>query len=437
MHVLPRRLISCVAFAALVICAHGAGDEGNADRTIAMAELEPFETPSEFFPILNWDPLRGRDGTTKRRHGIESIAECNFTMPGFVKPDDLPLCEQHGLKGLMYGTADRGPLNREEWKKLSDQEIDSFVRQMVEDAGDSEAVLGYFLVDEPGATMFPRLAVAVAAIKRYAPGKLAYINLFPGYATIGAPDTSQLETASFNEYLERFVTEVKPQVISYDDYMVQYSMDLTKSGPAAQYFRDLLAVRGVALKYGLPFWNIVSSNQIRPHTTIPSPANLQLQAYTTLAAGGRGLTWYTYYARGYGYAPIDKNENKTMTWQYLQMVNRQVKTLGPVMNGLSSSGVYFSSPAPLDSAPLLPGELVHAVSADVPVMVGEFAAGDGARYAMVVNLSLEKSAKIALELTEGYAGGTVISAEDGSDLGMEEGNAFWLVAGQGVLIRLQ
>ena len=119
------------------------------------------------------------------------------------------------------------------------------------------------------------------------------------------------------------------------------------------------------------------------------------------------------------------------------MVNRQVKTLGPIMNGLSSSGVYFSSPAPLDSAPLLPGELVQAVSADVPVMVGEFAAGDGVRYAMVVNLSLEKSAKIALELTEGHDGGTVISAEDGSELGMEEGNAFWLVAGQGVLVRLQ
>lgn len=402
-----------------------------------MTELEPLETPAEFFPILPWDPLHGWDGTANPRHGVESIAECNFTMAGFVKPDDLPLCEQHGLKALIFGTADRGPLKREEWEELSDEQIDAFIRQMVEDAGDSEAILGYYLVDEPGATLFPKLAVGVAAVKRYAPGKLAYINLFPGYATIGAPDTSQLETASFDEYLERFVTEVKPQVVSYDDYMVQYSMDLTEAGRAAQYFRDLLAVREVALEYGLPFWNIVSSNQIRSHTTIPSPANLQLQVYTTLAAGGRGVTWYTYNSRGYGYAPIDENQNRTVTWQYLQLVNRQMRTLGPIMNRLRSTGVYFTSPAPLDPAPALPGELVQAIEADVPVMVGEFVAEDAARYVMAVNLSLEKSAKIALELSEVYQEGTVISAEDGSELGMEEGNACWLVAGQGVLIKLQ
>ncbi|MGC9318381.1 MAG: hypothetical protein ACP5KN_10175, partial [Armatimonadota bacterium] len=265
----------------------------------------------------------------------------------------------------------------------------------------------------------------------------AYINLYPGYATIGAPDTSQLETPSYHEYLERFVEEVRPQFISYDDYMVQYSMDLQDSERAAQYFRDLLEVRSVALEHDLPFWNIVSSNQIRPHTTIPSPANLQLQAYTTLAAGGRGLSWYTYCHGGYAYRPIDENGSRTMTWQYLQMVNRQVKTLGPIINSLASTGVYFTAPAPVEGATLLPGEIVQAVEADVPIMLGEFAGEDGARYVMPVNLSLERSARIALQLAEGHGEATVISAEDGSELAMEEGNALWLVAGGGALIRLR
>jgi hypothetical protein len=196
-------------------------------------------------------------------------------------------------------------------------------------------------------------------------------------------------------------------------------------------------VRRVALEHGLPFWNIVSSNQIRDFTTIPSPANLQLQAYTTLAAGGRGVTWYTYNSRGYGYAPIDANKNRTPTWQYLQMVNRQVRVLGPVMNRLRSTGVFFTSPCPTDSAIALPGELVQSVVADVPVMIGEFIADDDVRYVMAVNLSLERSAKIGLQLSEGYTQGTVVSSEDGSELGMEEDNAFWLVAGQGALVRLR
>jgi hypothetical protein len=86
---------------------------------------------------------------------------------------------------------------------------------------------------------------------------------------------------------------------------------------------------------------------------------------------------------------------------------------------------------------VLPGELVRSVEADVPLMIGEFEAEDGSRYVMPVNLSLERSAKIALQLADGYDGATVISAENGAELGIEEGNAWWLVAGQGALIRLQ
>src|SRR5438132_884283 len=137
---------------------------------------------------------------------------------------------------------------------------------------------------------FSALAKAVAAVKKCAPGKLAYINLFPEYATLGAPDKSQLGTTNYTEYLERFVAEVKPQVLSYDNYMVQYSDDLKKRDVAASYFRNLIEVRRMGQKYHLPCLQIVAANQLRPGHAIPSPANLSLQAYTTLAAGFRGVT---------------------------------------------------------------------------------------------------------------------------------------------------
>ena len=69
--------------------------------------------------------------------------------------------------------------------------------------------------------------------------------------------------------------------------------------------RNLLEVRRVAQEHQLPCLHIVSANQIRPETPIPSPANLQFQAYTTLAAGYRGVTWYNYYGPGYKYTAID------------------------------------------------------------------------------------------------------------------------------------
>ncbi|MFO7973396.1 MAG: hypothetical protein R6V12_02030, partial [Candidatus Hydrogenedentota bacterium] len=252
-----------------------------------------------------------------------------------------------------------------------------------------------------------------------------------------APDTSQLETSSFTEYLEQFVRIVRPQILSYDDYMVQYSMDFTGSPKRRQrYFLDLCEVRRVAKKHELPFWNIVSSNQIRPFTTVPSPANMALQAYTTLAAGGRGLSWFTYYVRGYDYAPINKAGHRTATWQYLQFVNRQVKTLGPYMNRLESTGVYFTDPAPAEGLHILPGKLVTSVEADVPIMIGEFAAENGTPFIMLVNLSLAGSVKLTATLADGLAAAARISPEDTTENPVDLDENLWLPAGQGVLIKL-
>jgi hypothetical protein len=408
--------------------------------------LSPFSHSSDLFPILPWDALHGWNKPyRKSKHGLESIADCGFTMAGFVKPEDLPLCEKLGLAAIMAPAETEQPWSGE-WQKLPDQEIEKRVKVWVEKSANSKAVLGYFIMDEPGAPAFPALAKAVAAVKKYAPGKLAYINLFPSYATVGAPDKSQLGTGSYTEYLERFVNEVKPQMLSYDNYMVQYSDDLQEQKAAAIYYSDLLEIRRVSQKYGLPFWNIVSCNQLLPDVTVPSPANFAFQAYTTLAAGGRGVTWYKYYSDGYAYAPIDGNGNKTETWQYLQVVNRQVRTLGPIMNGLKSTGVFCTSPPAAKSLPLLPGRVVKQVRSQAsprgntrvqpPIMVGEFADRNGIDYVMLVNLSLERSANIKLETSKPYKTKQVYSAIDGRLLPLDEKNGHWVPAGHGLLVKL-
>ena len=397
-------------------------------------------TQPDFFPILPWSPYHGwkKPFIEDRANGLESIAECNFNMAGFVFRRDLRRCEKLGLGAILLPVdeADTSPSYRREWKKLPDEEIERRIKQMIRVCGKSPAVKGYFLMDEPGVADFPALAKAVAAVKKHAPGKLAYINLFPDYATLGAPDRSQLGTSNYTEYLERFVTEVKPQVISYDNYMVQFSDDLKNTAKAASYYHNLLEVRRVARKYELPYLNIVSANQIRPQTPIPSPANLQFQAYTTLAAGYRGVTWYNYYGPGYKYTPIDSSGRKNLTWFYLRDVNAQVAALAPILSRLTSTGVFFSAPAPVDKLPLLPGDLVKDVACPTPVMVGEFRHSNGDAYVMSVNLSLERSAKFTITTTQPRDSIRVVSAVDGTLSGFDQKDGLWLTAGQGVLLAL-
>ncbi len=436
----PYVKTSCV-FCSIVLLALGVFAE------LAQGQQQPVEAmPAHWFPILPWGRMLVGNGTeAAQQHGLPSMAQCNFTLAGFVQPEDLPECERLGLMAIVAPPKGRPWFAR--GKQFDAAQVEEMIRRRIDEAGPSKAIVGYYIMDEPGAPEFPMLAHAVAAVKKYAPGKLAYINLFPGYATTGAPGKSQLGTATFSEYLERFVAEVKPQLLSYDNYMVQYSHDLVDRAKAARYYLDLMEVRRVALEHNLTFWNIVASNQIRPAATPPSVPNLFFQAYTTLAAGGRGVSWYTYYQHSYRYAPIDGQGRRTETWSYLQLVNHHLRVLGPVMNQLRSTGVYYTDPPPVESLPLLPGKLVESVeavsSADpqfavpLPAMVGEFADGAGEHYVMIVNLSLERSANVRIKTIEQYSAKEVFSAEDGHRLPLDEKNGHWLLPGQGLLIHLR
>jgi len=397
------------------------------------AQTPTFDLPNDFYPILSWDlPHWSAKPFSDPALGVRGLRDCGFNTAAFVRPEHLKDCERLGVKCIL--AAPKFPIP---WRTLSDAQIELIVRTLVGEGSKSPAVIGYFLMDEPGAGEFPALAKAVAAVKKLAPGKLAYINLFPNYATIGAKDISQLGTATYADYLEQYVSIVHPQFISYDNYQIVFSGDQRNAALAASYYTNLLEVRGVAMKNHIPFWQIVSSNQLTADAAIPSPANLSLQAYTTLAAGAKGLTWYTYFSTGYLYAPIDGAGKPTATWSMLRMVNEQIATLGPIVSKLVSTGVYFTDPQPAAGLGKLPGEAIASIKCATPLMVGEFKASDGSaeRYAMIVNLSLRESTRFELTLVKG---GEVqqYSPVDGSLSALEKGNALRLTAGQGVLVRI-
>ncbi|MCC6125393.1 MAG: hypothetical protein IT426_10550 [Pirellulales bacterium] len=414
-------------------------------------QLPPLERLPDFYPIMPWDNIHGMETPgLNPEMGLRAIAECQFTLAGFVQPDDLPLCKKLGLMAII-GPPPSKNIWKGPWTELSDAEIEQRVMASIGATAKDPNVLGYYISDEPRANAFPALGKAVAAVKKHAPGKLAYINLFPSYSTIDAA-RSELETVTYEEYLERFVREVQPQLISYDNYLIVHTDDMQKPASPGIYFKNLLQVRKVAQKNRLPYWNIACSNQIRPLTVIPSPANLSLQAYTTLAAGFRGIAWYKFFHHSegrviYKYASFDSAGNKTATFLALQAVNRQLRALGPVVDRLESTGVFFSVPPPYESLPALPGRVVKQVRTTTsprgfaenspPVMIGEFRDSTGGDYAMIVNLSLERSIYFDIETAKEYRRIQVYSPVEGklSPFGEREGH--WLTPGQGELLKFE
>jgi hypothetical protein len=417
-------MVAVAAFAVLL--------GGCAGQTAPTPKPDRNTKADDVFPIMCWEHRPRADLFSHPNGGLASLAEGGFTVAGFVQPEHLPECERLGLRAIMGR-----PGKAYAWERMSDEEIDQTIRQLVEKAGDSPAIIGFFVTDEPGAQKFPAVAKAVAAVRKYARGKMPYVNLYPDYATIGAADRSQLGTDNYTDYLERFIREVKPDVVSYDNYRVQVSNDLRDASKFASYYQNLLTARRVCLEHDVPLWQVVCGNRIRPFTPVPSPANLAFQAYTTLAAGARGLTWFTYYNGNYAYAAVDMQGNRTATWSYLKMVNDQVKVLGPTLLKLHSTGVYFTSPAPVDNLPPLPGKRVASVECPTPIMVGEFDGPEGQGWVMLVNLSLRDSAKPKVAWAGTGSAPQVMSPADGSMSPMDADNTIWLTAGQGALIRVR
>jgi hypothetical protein len=352
---------------------------------------------------------------------LEKMRECGLTVAGFVSPKALDLCHAAGLRAIVSDPRVSGY----DWLSVDPVAARKNVTSLVAEVGQHPAVYGFYLRDEPSAALFPGLATVSTLIRELAPGKWPYVNLFPNYAS-----PQQLGNATYAEHLEKFVEICKPTELSYDHYAL---MDDGSLRPG--YWQNLEAVRGAAKKARLPFWNIVLTVAHFNYRELTA-ADLRFQVYTTLAYGGRGLAYFTYFAPqvgNYRMAPIDQFGNPTPAWTFMQNVNLQVHRLAPTLCHLSSDDVYhFGTPpegchGPGDQSllkPTNPGEF----------MAGDFIHTDGSRYVMLVNKDFAKSRYCAPQFRTAPKRLRMISPYTGQPIEFS-GEQQWLAPGQGVLLK--
>ncbi|MBN2508587.1 MAG: hypothetical protein JXQ71_18075 [Verrucomicrobia bacterium] len=384
---------------------------------LALVSLETVSGADAFFPLMawNWAPS---DAAT-----FQQMRECGLTVAGFVSPKELDLCHAAGLKAIV---SDRR-VSGYDWRNVDATAARKHVAELVAETGQHPAVYGYYLRDEPGADAFPGLATVAALVRELAPGKWPYINLFPNYA-----NARQLGTATYEEHLETFVATCQPTQLSYDHYALMDDGSLR-----AGYFLNLEQMRRAARRHALPFWNIVLTVAHFNYREV-TPADLRFQVFTTLAYGGRGIAYFTYFAPqvgNYRMAPIDQFGNPTPTWAALQNVNLQVGKLAPTLLQLTSDDVYHFGALPEGAHGPTASSLVSAVG-NAPFLVGDFTHADGSRYALVVNRDFLKSHYAAVTFRTAPRRVQMVSPYTGQWIDFT-GEQQWLAAGQGVLLRVR
>ena len=383
---------------------------------------------SSEFIIFPWGGMPGapEDGTwgdflVDTNAMMRDLYECGFNTSGFTSAKNLKHIRNNHLVGILSAGINT---NRETTQEEADKTIKSLM-DSITDPDDRKAVYAIYLRDEPNASLFPQLNIWSEAVKKH--NVMPYINLFPDYAT-----PEQLGSKDYEDHLDQYVKTCKPPYISYDNYSLFEGGRLEED----RFFGNLESIRKKSLQAGIPFWNVVLSNTHFNYAE-PTDATMALQVYATLAYGGKGIGYFTYYTPqvgNYRLGPIDRFGYRTKTWEFMRNINLQIHSLVPVYGTLKSVNVFHTGTVPRNAQGIGSAKLVETVQGD-SLLVGEFTDHAGKPYAMVVNKQMHTS--IAFDVQFKEKGRMMIISQFNQGRVAFGGEQKWLAPGCGVLLTVE
>jgi hypothetical protein len=332
------------------------------------------------------------------RERYREIADANFTLVigshGMDVARQLDLCQQFGLKAIVDASGLGLPAH--------------------------DACWGFSLIDEPGAAQFPDLAKRAEEVRARHPGKFGYINLFPNYAS-----PAQLGTATYEEHVEKFVREVKPDVLSMDHYPL---MRPGADGRGA-YLENLATMRAHSLRAGIPFWNFFYTMPFNDRLD-PTEAQIRWQIFASIAYGAKGVLYFCYWTPGKGAAGagefpkggaiITAEGLKTRHYDEARRINAELKNLGPTLMKLTSIRVMRIKNDTDTKTALanLPLRNITRVDGDpaAEFVIGLFTHTDGRRAVLIVNHDYSFTAWPTLEFASPTADVLEVSKSTGDIL---------------------
>ena len=267
---------------------------------------------------------------------------------------ELDLVHKYGMRAMIRMDAILNP------HALDTEDGAARLDALIDRVKDHPAMYAYYIIDEPNASQFPVLGKLAAHLRRRDPAHLAYINLFPTYATNEQLGNTGDTAAAYREHLRQFVTTVKPGLLSYDHY--HFNADGTDGD---QYFLNMALIRRAALAANLPWMNIIQGCTWTTVMRAPNADELRWLHYTSLAYGAQAISYFVYWYDGFyneltagGMAPekvgMLYRPDGTLTPQYLaaKELNPQFLAVAAELQSLRSLGACHLGTVPLGAEPL-------------------------------------------------------------------------------------
>lgn len=314
--------------------------------------------------------------------------------------EELEIASRHNIHVLL-----RNPLltpsalkNAEETAKLD---------SLISTVKGSSSLEGYYILDEPGSDDFEGLGKLFAFIRKRDPAHFAYVNLLPTYATkdqmkesvllrkegrhptdFAGRYTDQGTIDRYRGYLHQYINTVKPDFLSFDHYHFLKNPDNSPLD-GRQYFLNLELVREASIKFNLPFMSIIQANTIEPSWRLPSIQEIRWLVYTTLAYGGRGISYFTYWGpKSYNGLYVDGQPSPLMT--NIRELNKEIRNLGEMLLKLQLAGVYHSNSLPFGTNSI-PKDCSIQIKQNGEFLLGLFKDAQDIKTFMIVNKDYRKA----------------------------------------------
>lgn len=356
------------------------------------------------FLITFWCPPPATDEALAR------VAAEGFNLT-WTPENGLDVAARHGLRAMLQS------------ELLSPEVLDNPAKRAQLDAlilrvKNHPALEAYFLTDEPGAGAFAGLGRLVAYLRERDPAHLVYINLFPTYANeqqlgvsadaaerarVGYPQnfagvgTDDKTVLRYREHLKRYIETVKPDLISYDHYHFLKPDKDGKPVDGKQYFLNLGLIRLAALEAGRPFLNIIQADTIEKSWRLPNANEMRFLVFTTLAYGGRGISYFTYWGP-VAYNGLYQDGKPAPLLEPVVALNKEIAKFGPALLKLDSVAVYHTTPLPYGAEAIPAGSPVQITNPGEFVL-GLFGEGRHTNAFMVVNRDYNREATATVKTT--------------------------------------
>ncbi len=280
---------------------------------------------------------------------------------------ELDVARQHGLRALLTDAL-LSPATLDQ--PAQKEKLDALIQRVSQ----CPALYAYFITDEPSAGQFAALGKLVSYLRERDPAHLAYINLFPTYASNEQLGNNGDKIPAYRDHLRQYLDIVHPALVSYDHYQ------FTTKGDTADYFLNLAMVRRAALDAKVPFLNIVQASSWAPSMRVPGPDEMRYLVNTTLAYGAQGISYYIYCCPNHRGGIANADGSPTELYWALQVLNREFAAVATELQDLASVGVYHAGMLPPGAEPL-PANA--AFTLDPPVPATKFSPPEPARGVLV------------------------------------------------------